>query len=259
MKSALNKKIIIFVLAATLFFGMLFMSACDRKKDANPYERDNNFVVRTVDTSDALEFHPVDFTPKYGVIFYVGALISPEHYAYLGEALAKQGYLAVIPKLDGNNAFNGYTLNEAAFYKYPSVKFFVGGHDLGGGAAVRRTMECSQYVQGVLLYVPTGFSKQMYNADGSMVYDDEGNPVWQHFTTATLPNPTLLLETDDALRTAELKQEAAAHINGTKTALHTLEASISSDFSTHSATEILNPQRSETVRLTLAFLKSVVV
>ena len=259
MKSTLHKKFIILVLAATLLTSALFISACDRTKNDNPYKNDNNFVVRTVDTSEALEFHPVDFTPKYGVIFYVGALIAPERYAYLGEALAKQGYLVVIPKLEGNNAFNSYTLNEAAFYKYPSVKFFVGGHDLGGGAAVRRTMECSKYVKGVFLYAPTGFRKQLYNADGSMVLDDDGNPVWQHFTTEALPNPTLLLETDDVLRTAELKQEAAAHINGTQTSLHTLEASVSSDFSTYSATEILNPQRSETIRLTLAFLKSVVV
>lgn len=246
--------------AIILVLCAVFFVACNDEPE-NIYAKDNNFVVRTTDTEDSLEFCPVGITPTYGIIFYVGGFVAPEYYTYLGESLAKQGYLVVIPKLENNMAYNDYKQTEAAFAKYPNVKFFVGGHDMGGGAAVRRAMECADNIKGVLLYAPIGFAKQKFE-NGKLVFDENGDPVWEQFTIADKHLPTLLLEVDDTLRTEELKNEAKNHINVSNTKDYTIENSNAICFSAiPTATlseEQAKAQRTATVEYTLAFLKDTV-
>lgn len=249
------------LLVSVLVFGACAAVACNRYGKDNPYAYDNDFEVVTTDCDDAIEFAPAGFTPKYGAVFYVGILESPEYYAYLATALAKQGYLVAVSKVRGVNP-EGYDPNIPTLSKYRNIKFFVGGHDIGGGLAVRHAMDYAKHgyrVEGVFLYAPLSFSKQKKDEYGQLILDGEGKPVEEHFTTQNLNIYTLLLEVDEVLRTDDLKQTAKAHVNNSVTACYEIENSSSTYFSTRVSSSQTDEnaiiQREKTVEYTLEFLK----
>lgn len=262
IKARFGKSFKVIFIIATLIFAMFFTIACN-DDDKNEYLENNNFEVLMTDCEDALEFSPVGFTPRYGVVFYVGALIAPEYYSYLGNALAKQGYLVLVPKFKNNMTINDYNPNIAALRDYPNVTFFLAGHDMGGGTAVRHAMDYAKHnysVAGLLLYAPTTFGRQKYE-NGEAVYDEERNPVWEYYDVSDYSIPTLLLEVDESSRTDSAKLEAENRINTNKTTKHTLENSRSIFFHTMTVSENEEPavaQRNSTVSLTLEFLRSIV-
>lgn len=254
----LNILLIIFTL---ICFGV-FVVGCNRNDDKpqNPYAVKNNFSVTVTDCDDALEFAPEGFSPSFGMVLFTGALVNPEKYEYLARALAAQGYLVAISKLAYPQAYGNYNPNISTMLKYPKIKFFIAGHDVGGGAAVRHAMDYAAHgynATGVILLAPTHFKTQKFE-NGQLVKDENGNPVWDHFSIADASIPTLLLETDDLLRTEELKAEAQQHINGNVTTLNTLKNSSSIAFSTVSASLIDDKsaieQRSNTVSATMDFM-----
>ncbi len=256
------KSRILYAICAAILVAVFAIGLCACNKEQSPYASDNAFEIEISDSEDALVFAPKGFSYTYGVIFYVGALVEPTYYSYLGEALAKQGYLAVFPKIDGNNAYNNYTESEPALEKYKKVKFFIAGHDFGGGAAVRRASENVGAI-GVMLYAPLGFAKQKFDENGKLEYDDDGNVVWEHYSIAGLSIPTLLVETDDALRTEDLKLAATQHTDASSTEIVLLTNSDSISFSSIDAFSSLteeqrSAQRENTLNHTLSFLKKVV-
>lgn len=107
-KLSIISAILVLVLSATFLF------ACAQKDDAPvavDYKQDNSFAVNTIEDDSALVFEPiadlvygengksykkVDY--RYGVVFYTGLNINASEYSYLGNALAKQGYLVIIKK-----------------------------------------------------------------------------------------------------------------------------------------------------------------
>lgn len=232
------------------------------------YAQDNNFAFNVIDGKDALVYEPKDVEYRYGIIFYVASLVPPQNYAYLGEALAKQGYLVVIPKLSLNLAYANYLGSEPAFKKYPNVKFFIGGHGLGGGAAVRRAQENHNDILGVTLYVPICSSRQIYDKNGQLTYDDDGNVIKEYESIAKFSIPTLLLEADgENIRTNAMATDAKARLNPATTKTVKLPNAgytgfYQADSATH--TSSLTPQQRKTqlnaiINHTLNFLRSVVV
>lgn len=236
-------------------FCALCLCACNE----NPYEKDNRFEVSVKDSEASLIFEPKDFDYTYGLILYVGTLLPPQNYSYIGEALAKQGYLVVIPKFDGNMAYSDYKIKEDAFEQYRNVKFFICGHDQGGGAAIRRTQENPSSIAGVILYAPICVERMVTDENGKYILDEDGNVVKIEDSIAELSIPTLLLETDDSLRTDEMKQTTLAHVNKKTLTLHTLTNSTSNSFGKGGMlNDIQKAQQTATVEFTLAFLRYVV-
>ena len=261
MNGKFRSKLNYILLVAVLVFSACIAVACNGNEPYNPYAHDNDFEVTVTDCEDALEFAPADFTPKYGVVLYVGILESPEHYAYLANALAKQGYLVAVSKVRNTNPDN-YNPNISTLAKYPNVRFFVGGHDIGGGLAVRHAMDYANHnynVEGVILYAPRSFSNLKKDEHGQPVVDDENNPIEDHFSIKNLSIPTLLLEVDEVLRTDELKQTAKDHINDSVTTCREMENASSTYFSTRLSSsqtdENAIAQREKTIKYTLEFLK----
>ena len=266
-KKCLSSPILAIVTIIMCAIAALSFCACDKKTD-NIYEHDNAFEYTVTDGEDALVYEPKDVNYSYGIIFYVGMFISPSEYDYLGEALAKQGYLVVIPKLELNNANSGYLENESAFTKYPNVKFFVGGHDIGGGAAIRRAQENPNSILGTVLFTPIGISKQVFDENGKLKYDEDGNVVWNRFGIEKQSLPTLLLETDcKSLRTEAMVIDAKKRLNPNTTEEHILENSCHFAFMSSAtqsdAISISNDeiaaQHKNTVSLTLAFMRKTVL
>lgn len=259
-----NKKLVaifsIIMAVITCALSVACLTAC------NPYSKDNNFSVKTIDGEDALIFEPQSFKYSYGVIFYVGTLVEPEYYSYLGEALAAQGYLTVIPKFATNMAYSEYAEQETAFEKYPNVKFFIGGHEQGGGAAIRRAQENPNRVQGVLLFSPLCFSRQVYDENGKPLVEIVGDDkvlVQIVDSIAETSLPVLWLESDDALRTDTVTANVNSRLNKAKTTKHIITNSNTLDFCTKANNDSLTEeqkinQRNLTLRHTLNFLKKCV-
>ena len=161
------------------------------------YTIENSYEVEKVDDKELLSYLPKDVTPRYGLIFYVGTAIAPEKYDYLGNALAKQGYVVAIPKGSSGFAYLMYTETEVAFSRYPNIEFFVGGHSQGGGAAVKRASENLDKVKGVILYAPLCYGTDTIKESGK---------------------PTLLLEaTKDNVLTQDMKSDAKSRLPDTRT------------------------------------------
>jgi len=240
-------------------FALCSLSACD--KDENVYLKDNNFEVAVSDGETARVHIPVGFDAEYGIILYVGLFVEPKYYDYLANALARQGYVVVIPKFEINSAYSNYKAVEPAYKEFPNVKFFLAGQDNGGGAAVRRAEENPSKTQGVILINPICFSQQQYDENGKLVYDKDGNVVKHADSIASLSLPTLLLEseTDELRPTPEMKSDALSRLNEKTLTKYLLENSTNLGFNQNGEdSEARAAQREKTVELILKFLKNAI-
>ena len=246
------------IVSIVLLLSLLCVSAVACKEQENEeegvnyvdYSLENSYEVERLEDKELVSYSPKDVTPKYGLIFYIGTAIPPENYDYLGQALAKQGYVVAIPKGCGAFAYMMYTETEVAFSRYPNIEFFVGGHSQGGGAAVKRIQENLDKVKGAVLYAPLCYSTD---------------------TIKDSSKPTLLLEaTKDNVLTPDMKSDAKSRLPSSREE-HMLEgchmsfSTMDQDFTLSLfndgplTNEQKQAQKDETVRLTLAFMKSVVV
>lgn len=247
----MKKTILVLLIAVTIGAVIASFGVGEKVDDVNyvDYSLDNEYEYEVVEDKYAVAYEPKGATPKYGLIFYIGTAIPYEHYEYLADALAKEGYVVVLPKVKLGLAYMFYLETEIAFERYPNVKFFVGGHSQGGGAAVRRSMENKEVVAGTILYAPLCYGEDSIK-DTSL--------------------PTLLLEaTKDGVLTKAMKDDAKTRLP-LETESIMLEGCHMS-FSTMDNDAVLSTfkdgplgenekvlQREKTVESTLEFMKEVV-
>ena len=160
---------------------------------------------------DGMTYTKVNY--RYGVVFYVGTAIEPKYYEYLGTALAKQGYLVVMPKFKLNMAYNYYAEQEKAFSDYPNVKFFIAGHSQGGGAAIRRASENASSVAGAILLSPLAYRHKKFDENGKPVKDENDVEIYISDNLKDVDVPTLLIEAaEDHVLTDEMKADARSRL-----------------------------------------------
>ena len=203
--------------------------ACNDKGDSPAkvdYQSDNSYFVKTAESETALTFEPIldpvysesglTYKPvdyRFGVIFYVGTAIEPKYYEYLGNALAKQGYLVVMPKVTLNMTYAYYKAQEEAFSAYPNVKFFVAGHSQGGGAAIRRASENASSVAGAILLSPLAYRHKKFDENGKPVKDENDIEIYISDNLKDVDVPTLLIEAaEDHVLTDEMKADARSRL-----------------------------------------------
>ncbi len=81
-------------------------------------------------------FAPIAAAKASGLVFYCGARVPPEAYAYLGRACAEAGYAVLLASMPLNFAALDPSRAERAAAEDPAVaRWVVGGHALGGTAA----------------------------------------------------------------------------------------------------------------------------
>ena len=232
MKSCLKTVSAILAFALLLAVCTLSLSACDKKDDviqAVDYARINDYKVKTETATyqdgqfTAKLYYPENAEAKYGVLFFVGTIIAPEYYDYLGNALAKQGYVVAIPFVPFayfSYATQSRPIADLVVDSFKDIKFFVGGHSQGGGAAMRFACEEIESVQGAIFLAPLTFgardaTEEEYEAQ------HETHPEWFNVNndgsisrTDTLKNtdlPTLFLEADgDKILSDADKKNASA-------------------------------------------------
>jgi len=90
--------------------------------------------------------------PGKGFIFYPGGLVDPRAYAPFMQALAQQGYFAVIAAMPLDLAVLGYRRADSIIKAYPDITTWViGGHSLGGVMACRYA-RAGNKLSGVVLW-----------------------------------------------------------------------------------------------------------
>ena len=98
-------------------------------------------------------FAPKNKNPKTGFIFYPGAYVDPRSYAPTMQAIAAQGYVAVIVKMVGDLAILSPDRANVVINDYPGIETWViGGHSLGGSIACSYAKDFTDKVKGVVLW-----------------------------------------------------------------------------------------------------------
>jgi len=106
--------------------------------------------VRVTVEADRIVFVPE--RTEAGLLFYPGALVAPEAYAPLMDALAARGMLCVLLRMPGNLAVLKQGAAESARGDYPGIsRWLVGGHSLGGSIAARAAAANSGHYDGLVL------------------------------------------------------------------------------------------------------------
>ncbi|MBO4555091.1 MAG: hypothetical protein J5713_04860 [Clostridia bacterium] len=266
--------------------------ACNKKLPYVDYSKDNNFEVKTQEyvfnpsDDEEYQFGAVVYIPqgvqaKYGFVFFVGSFIPSEYYAYLGNALAKQGYVVAIPNVMANSAYSYYDDNtkvatKKLFEMYGDVKFFVGGHSQGGGAALRFADEEEEHILGAVFLAPLALQHELLNPDydpydpnsDRYIRDENGHPIVIVDTLADSTLPTLLLEADhDHVLNDSQKAEARTRMSKSNTrfvlqnACHmgfsTMKMNLNGDGADIDEEDVI-AQRQSTVSHVLDFFKSIV-
>lgn len=259
------KKHLALLIALIFIVFAVTLVACDKSLPAVDYEKDNDFEVVIEDGEDALVFSPKGARATVGLIFYVGTAIDAKNYAYLGESLAKQGYLAVFPKVP--LAFYGYKPRENAFERFKDVRFFLGGHSQGGGAAIRRAQEAPDRTAGLILLAPL-----CYKNNGA-VYNGGGDVNNRNFyNVAEIGIPSLILHAaGDHVLTKEQQEAVFDCVDMRFCEAHTIAPGAHMSFSTADSNDVLEmfgndgdgiseqekaAQREATINFVLAFLKN---
>ncbi len=97
-------------------------------------------------------FSPQGGPSALGMVFYPGARVPPEAYAYLGQALARAGFTVVIVAFPLNFAVFAPSKAQVAIKAQPEVKAWVlGGHSLGGAMAAGYCASKPFGIAGLLL------------------------------------------------------------------------------------------------------------
>ncbi len=97
-------------------------------------------------------FTPNKTDPSDGLIMYPGGLIDVRCYAPLAQALAERGCLVVLVSMPLNISLLGWSRASGIQAAYPDImRWFVGGHSLGGVAACKYARSFPAKVSGVFL------------------------------------------------------------------------------------------------------------
>jgi dienelactone hydrolase len=106
-----------------------------------------------VESGDWWLFRPTRIQPVGGAIIYPGGRVDPRSYAPEAQALAEQGYLAVIVPMPLNLAVFAPQKARQVIAAYPEIQdWAIGGHSLGGAMAANFVHANPSQVKGLFLW-----------------------------------------------------------------------------------------------------------
>lgn len=128
-----------------IIFGLLTIIGSIFIIYVNTYAKADETAIQTLNNSKLVDItidgalvimQPPDTEVNTGIIFYPGGKVEAHSYAPLLEALANEGYLAVIYQMPYNLAVFGMNAAADVIKRFPEIDhWYIGGHSLGGAMA----------------------------------------------------------------------------------------------------------------------------
>ena len=104
-------------------------------------------------TEAGLEWSPTSSTPTSGLVIYPGGKVPPEAYGPQAQAIAAQGYLAVVVPMPLNLAVLGIDSGDAVLAAHPEIDTWaIAGHSLGGSMAAQHAANRPDAYEGLALW-----------------------------------------------------------------------------------------------------------
>ena len=123
-------------------------------RTAEEYRTQFPETVITLDPDGSVKLIPGQGTEQKqsGLIFYIGAQITPDAYIPLLARLAEQGYFCAVPKIPFNMASLKPGAAETVIAEHPEIKrWYLAGHSMGGYTASGFCADHSEQVSGLIL------------------------------------------------------------------------------------------------------------
>jgi len=103
------------------------------------------------DNGDFITFTPTGNKSTTGLIFYPGAKVQPESYAYLASQIAASGYTTIIVKMPSNLAILDTNKASIVIANHPEIQTWaIAGHSLGGVFASDYALNHQDKIKGVI-------------------------------------------------------------------------------------------------------------
>lgn len=151
------RRIILIVLAAVLVLSAVIVGMClfnERPAVQTVAAYQSTYCDTVINIADdgGVEILPLNEDAETGLIFYVGAQITPDAYIPLLARIAEQGYACFIPNLTFNMAALEPKAADSIISTHPEIKSWIlAGHSMGGLTASGYADDYRDTVDGLIL------------------------------------------------------------------------------------------------------------
>ena len=156
-KRKLIRRIILIVLAAVLVLSAVIVGMClfnerPAVQTAAAYQSAYGDTVISIADDGGVEIFPQSGNVDTGLIFYVGAQITPDTYIPLLARIAEQGYACFIPDITFNMAALEPSAADDIISAHPAIRSWIlAGHSMGGLTASGYADDHRDTVDGLIL------------------------------------------------------------------------------------------------------------
>ena len=164
------RRIILIVLAAVLVLSAVIIGMClfnERPAVQTVAAYQNTYCDTVISVADdgGVEILPRNTDADIGIVFYVGAQITPDAYIPLLARITEQGYACFIPNLTFNMAALEPKAADDIITSHPEIKSWIlAGHSMGGLTASGYADDHRDTVNG-LIFVAAYSNRDMSDAD----------------------------------------------------------------------------------------------
>jgi hypothetical protein len=153
----------------------------------------NNDSQVEIEHDPWLTLYPANNSPATGFIFYPGGRIDPRGYSSLMKAIAKEGFLVVVPEMPLNIAAFKPNAADEIISLYPGISHWViGGHSVGGTMAAQYSDKHREMIDGLAIWAS-------YPANNSNLSDFQGLVISIYGTADPGVNDSSIAERKDLL------------------------------------------------------------
>lgn len=158
-KGKIVRNIILIILAAVIVLSAVIVGMClfnsrPAVQTTAEYRQNYSNAIINVQEDGGVEILPNDgvTSKNTGIIFYVGAQITPDAYIPLLARLSEQGYSCFIPDLTFNMAALEPKAAETIIREYSEISsWYIAGHSMGGLTASGFAADNPDKIDGLIL------------------------------------------------------------------------------------------------------------
>jgi len=171
---------LLFIIIGIILVFFIYTSNYYHAKDVDSYMSSDDNVLVNTDKDKTIWFTPKDNTKlkDEAFVFYPGGLVEDSAYSPIMRMLASDGYVSAIVNMPFNLAFfnsngaknvinNNLKINDSDI-SYSNLKWYIGGHSLGGVFASRYYLANYQSLNGLVL-MGSYADKDLSNTNGRVL------------------------------------------------------------------------------------------